>query len=96
MLELSTAAAEALRQARDAQELPEDYGVRVSAQSGTDGQAGLGLEFVEEPAEGDHVAEQAGTPLYVAPDLAEPLADSVIDVEDTPRGAQLVVKPQQP
>ncbi len=95
MLELSQSAADALQQARDAQDVPEEYGVRVSAQPGPDGQTGLAIGFTEGPDEGDEVAEQAGTDLYVAEEVAEPLADSLIDVEDTEQGVQLVVKPQE-
>jgi Fe-S cluster assembly iron-binding protein IscA len=96
MLQLSSSAAAALDQARDEQDVPDSFGLRVSAQPGPDGQTALGLGFAEAPAEGDQVSEQAGTELYVAPEVAEPLADSLIDVEDTPQGLQLVVKPQQP
>lgn len=94
MLELSQTAAEALDQARDEQDVPEDYGVRVSAQPGPDGQTGLAVGFAEAPAEGDEVSEQAGTQLFVAEELTGPLAESVIDMQETERGAQLVVKPQ--
>lgn len=94
MLKISQTAADALDQARDEQDVPEDYGVRVSAQPGPDGQTGLAVGFAEAPAEGDEVTEQAGTQLFVAEELTDPLAESVIDMQDTERGPQLVVKPQ--
>lgn len=95
MLQLSPTAAEALNQARDEQDVPEDYGVRVSAQAGPDGQTGLAVGFAEGPVEGDEVTEQAGTQVFIAAEVAEPLAESVIDMEETERGAQLVVKPKE-
>lgn len=95
MLQLSPTAAEALNQARDEQDVPEDYGVRVSAEAGPDGQTGLAVGFAEGPAEGDEVTEQAGTQVFIAEEVAGPLAESVIDLEETDRGAQLVVKPQE-
>lgn len=95
MLELTQPAADALERTRDEQDVPEDYGVRISARPGADGQTALAVGFSEGPAEGDEVAEQAGTELYVAEELSAPLADSVIALEDTDQGAQLVVKPQE-
>lgn len=89
LFQISDAAADVLREARAAQDLPDSYGVRVSAQADESGQAALALAFAEQPAEGDQVTEQAGTPLYVAPELAEPLATTMLDVEQTPQGPQL-------
>ncbi|MBW3562450.1 MAG: hypothetical protein KY437_08140 [Actinobacteria bacterium] len=94
MLQLTQTAAAALDQARDQQDVPEGFGVRVSAQPSPDGETALAIGFAEGPAEGDEVSEQAGTELYVAQELTEPLAESVIDLQDTERGPQLVVKPQ--
>ncbi|MDP8961202.1 MAG: hypothetical protein M3N32_06270 [Actinomycetota bacterium] len=95
VLQLSQSAADVLQQARDEQDIPDDYGVRVSAQAGPGGQTSLAVGFVEGPAEGDKVTEEAGMELYVSEEVAGPLAESMIDVEDSGRGAQLVVKPQQ-
>ncbi len=94
MLQVSTAAVSVLTQERASQELPESFGVRVFAQADETGQPALALAFSEEPLEGDQVTEQEGTEIYVAPELAEPLADSVLDVEDTPEGPQLTLVPQ--
>lgn len=95
MLQLSTTAAAALEEAREQQDVPEEFGVRIAAQAGPDGQPTLTIGFSESPLEGDEVTEQAGTELYVAPEVVEPLADALIDVEDTPQGQQLVLKPQE-
>lgn len=95
MLELTQSAADALDQARTEQDVPEDHGIRVSAQPGPDGQTGLAVGFAEGPAEGDEVTEQAGTTLFVAEELTGPLAESVIDLQDTEQGQQLVVRPQE-
>lgn len=95
MLQLSSNAVIVLEQAREQQELPDSFGVRVSAQPGPEGQTGLAIGFAEEPLEGDEVSETSGPELYIAPEVAEPLSDAVIDVEDTPQGQQLVLKPQE-
>lgn len=94
MLQVSSPAVSVLKDARTAQEVPEHFGVRVFAQPDETGQAALALAFTEEPVEGDHVTEQDGTDIYVAPELAEPLADSVLDVEDTAEGPQLTLVQQ--
>lgn len=94
MLQLSDTAADALQEVRNEQEVPDTFGVRVSTQPGPDGQPGLAIGFTEGPAEGDEVTEHSGLELYVSEDIAEPLAQSVLDIQDTDQGAQLVVKPQ--
>jgi len=94
VLQVSSTAVSVLNDARESQEVPESFGVRVFAQPDETGQAALALAFAEEPVEGDQVTEQDGTDIYVAPELAEPLADSVLDVEDTPEGPQLTLVPQ--
>ena len=95
MLQVTDSAANVLRQARAAQQVPDSFGVRVFTQSGNDGQATLRLAFAEEPIEGDQVTEQSGTEIYVAPELIEPLAEHKLDVEDTSDGPQLALVPQQ-
>jgi Fe-S cluster assembly iron-binding protein IscA len=95
VLQVTDSAVSVLQQARTTQEIPDSFGVRVFAQADENGQAGLALAFAEQPVEGDHVTEQSGTEIYVAPELAEPLAESLLDVEDTPEGPQLALVPQR-
>jgi Fe-S cluster assembly iron-binding protein IscA len=94
VLQVSDTAVSVLEEARTAQEVPETFGVRLFAQTDDTGQAGLALAFAEEPADGDTVTQQHGTDIYVAPELAEPLATSMLDVEQTPEGPQLALVPQ--
>lgn len=94
MLQVTASAVNALEQARSAQEVPDSFGIRVFAQADDSGEAALALAFAEEPVDGDEVSEQEGTAIYVAPELAEPLSDSRLDVEDTPEGPQLTLVPQ--
>lgn len=95
MLEVTDSAVSVLQEARAAQELPPSFGVRVFAQAADDGQAAVALAFAEEPDEGDQVTERDGTEIYVAPELAEPLAGSTLDVEQTPEGPQLTLVSQR-
>ena len=93
MLQVSDSAAAVLQQARSAQELPETYGVRVSGQTNGD-MLEVSLAFAEEPLPDDEVMEQAGTQVFVAPEVAEPLTAAVLEVEDTPEGQRLAIRPQ--
>lgn len=94
-MQVTSDAANVLAEAREAQELPEDYGVRVFAHADESGQASLALAFADQPSEGDQVTEQDGTEVYVAPELAEPLAESTLDVTDGPNGPELTLVPPE-
>jgi Fe-S cluster assembly iron-binding protein IscA len=94
LFQVSDSAVSVLREARAAQDIPDTFGVRVSAQADESGQAALALAFAERPADGDEVTEQGGTEIYVAPELAEPLATTMLDIEQTPEGPQLALVAQ--
>jgi Fe-S cluster assembly iron-binding protein IscA len=94
VLQVSDSAVSVLQEARSAQDIPDEFGIRVFAQPDESGEAALALAFAEEPVEGDQVTEQQGQAIYVAPELAEPLAGTVLDVADTPEGPQLTLVPQ--
>lgn len=96
MLQVSDSAATVLADARAAQEVPDSYGVRVFSQPGDDGQAAVAIAFAESPVEGDQISAQAGTEVYVAPDVAEAVSERVLDVADTPQGPALALLPQEP
>jgi Fe-S cluster assembly iron-binding protein IscA len=92
MLQVTQPAAEVLSDVRSQQGVPDHFGVRVFAGQTNDGQQAIGLGFAETPADGDAVAESEGVTLYVAPELAEPLEEAVIDVESQPDGDTLVFR----
>lgn len=94
MLQVTSDAMTTFDQARGAQELPESVGVRIYAQRDEQGEVGIALAFAEEPQEGDQVTETDGTPVFVSPELAEPLAESVLDVQQTDDGTELVITNQ--
>lgn len=93
MLKISSRAADVLMEARSAAELPQEYGLRLSATASAEGPR-LGIGFVPGPAAGDQVSEQEGMKVYVAPEVAEPLADALIDVQPGEGGPELIVRPQ--
>lgn len=97
MLQCTPAAAATLDQVREQQGLPENYGLRLFPAQATDGQVTLGLGFAEAPEEGDQVDEQHGTRLFVAPEIADELAEMSLDIEPDPSqngdaGPQLVLR----
>ena len=94
MLQLTAAAAEQVADARRAQGLPDEVGVRVFGQPEPDGGLSVGLTFAEVPAEDDQVVERDGTRLFVAPEVAAPLASAAIDVMETADGTKLVLTQQ--
>lgn len=94
VLQVTSAAATTFDQARSAQDLPDSVGIRIYAQRDDAGDVGIALAFAEEPQDGDQVTETDGTAVFVAPELAEPLADSVLDVTETDDGTQIVLSDQ--
>jgi Fe-S cluster assembly iron-binding protein IscA len=94
MLQVTHAAATQLADVRRAQGIPDTFGIRVFEQSGAGGEVMLGLQFAEDPSADDVVTEQEGTWVFVAPEVADRLATSALDVEHTAEGATLVVTPQ--
>jgi Fe-S cluster assembly iron-binding protein IscA len=96
VLKLSENAAAALETIRQNRGIPEDHGTRLTGDQQPSGDLAVRLEFVEEVPEGDQVAEQAGTEVHVDPEIAEPLAEVVMDVEQSGEGLAFVFRPQVP
>lgn len=95
MIQLTDPAASILQEARDDQDLPDDYGVRISAQPDDEGELRVGLAFSEGPQDDDEIVEGDGLELYVAQEVAEALAQSVLAVGEVDGTEQLVIRPQE-
>jgi iron-sulfur cluster assembly protein len=81
VLTLTISAAEAVKHAMGAAEgLPDDGGVRISAQDVGDS-TGLGLAVAPMPGEEDQIIEEEGARVFVAPEVAPFLDDKVLDAE---------------
>ena len=94
MLQMTDRAADLLRNLRREAQLPDEAGVRVFSESAKTGEPTLSLGFAPDPAPGDQVAEHDGLRLFVAPELAEPLSEAVMDVMAAQDGeSQLVFRP---
>ena len=93
MFELTSHAAAALAQTRARNGLADTIAIRIStAESGDGAPAGYRLHFASDPAPDDTVVESAGTRVFLAAGVAEPLGGSVLDVVETAKGEQLVLK----
>ncbi|HSM37984.1 MAG TPA: hypothetical protein VK838_01540 [Candidatus Limnocylindrales bacterium] len=93
MLQMTDRAAELLRNLRSHAELPNEAGVRVFTETAETGQPTVSLGFAPDPAPGDQVGDHDGLRLFVAPELAEPLAEAVMDVMPGDGESTLVFRP---
>lgn len=91
-MQLSENAAMALRAIRENEGIPEEHDTRLAADQQDSGDLAVRLEFVEETHEDDGMAEQAGTEVYLDPKLAQPLADTTMDVQQTEEGLAFVFR----
>lgn len=80
MLHCTQTAAMSLQELRKSQGIPETYGVRVFASETPDGDPALGIGFADRPFEGDQVAEQHGTRVFVAREVAADLDGVELDL----------------
>ena len=98
MLQCTRAAATTIRQLRRQRDIPETYGLRVFPTPAPGGDVGIGLGFVESPLPGDQINEDHGQRLFVAPEIADDLAELALDVASDPgangaSAAQLTLVP---
>ena len=91
MLRITHQAAALLNQIRAGAGAPDSHGVRFFAQPAAQGGTQVGLDFVAQPAEGDLVSKQEDLSVFVAADVAEPLAQAVVDAKPVNGAPQLVL-----
>lgn len=96
MLQLTRAAADQVAEVRREQGFPDTAGLRIFGESRSGGEMAVGLAFAALPAEDDEVIVEQETVVFVAPEVAGPLASASLDIEQTADGAVLVLKPQEP
>ncbi len=90
MLQVTTNAASALADTRAQRGLPDHYGIRIfgSATATPDMKSAFQFRFVEEPQADDEVTEAEGTRVFLAPEVAPALDNSVLDT----KAGRLVLK----
>ena len=94
MLQITHGAATFLSELRRGQDVPDTYGLRIFPESTQPDEITVALGFTDAPADGDHVTEQDGLRVFVAPELAAPLEDAAIDVSANEGAPHLVFRPQ--
>lgn len=93
MLTLTTGAAAVLEETRSTSGVGNEMAVRISPRSSNDGQfPGYELHFAPAPAPDDVVLVSAGTRLFLAAEVVQPLAGAVLDAEEADDGRQLVLR----
>lgn len=93
---LSGRAARALAESRRQIGLESSTAVRISpSETGNGSSGGYQVRFASHPTPGDSVFESAGTRVFLASGLEEPLKESVLDTVDTPQGEKLVLRPRR-
>ena len=100
MLNVTENAVSTLEATMRQQQIPEQYGIRVSGAQTSTGELEVRIGFAEAPLESDAVRDLPGLRLFVAEEVVEPLADAEIDVtlEVTSNGdapSQLYLRRQQ-
>jgi hypothetical protein len=90
MLQVSESAATTLADTRSQIGIPDHFGLRIF-RGVSDGKAAFAFDFVEEP----EVGEVEQTRYFVAPEVAAPLPDAVLDTDPTTDGAQLTLERQE-
>lgn len=92
MLELTPTAAATLANLRSQSGLPDDFGVRVFRSTSPDRPAAVQFDLVAGPHEGDQIGKTEAIEFYVAPEVAQPLDNAVLDAVDSPEGTELTLK----
>ena len=82
MLQVTPEATELLHAAKQAEGVPDSFGVRVYGAPAEGGKVQVHIGFTDQPEEGDSVTEQPVTRLFVAPELTEALTDATIDRQE--------------
>lgn len=93
MLQVTEAAASVLRQTVEAPEAP-GSAVRIHPVQTPGGETGISFEPVSTAKEGDTEGQAPGLDVFVAPELADPLDEAVLDARQTQEGAELFLRPQ--
>lgn len=86
MLQLTPEATEHLRQVRQERGFDDKAGARFVGNG-----ARIGLTFVSTPEPSDRVVDGAGLPVYIAPDVAAAMEESVIDARQEDGKVVLVI-----
>ena len=94
MLVLTHDAAAVIRSIVEQADVPEQGGLRITAQPLGDQQAALELAVAEEPDAMDEVVEQEGAHVFLEPVVAQALSDKVLDASVEDDGVRFTIHDQ--
>ena len=93
MLQITDMAASAFRDIL-AQDEVKGQAIRLVPERTSDGQGGISLEAIDEPAPADTHAEARGVRVVVAQELASTLDDAVLDAKPSEQGTEFFIRAQ--
>ena len=93
MLQITEMAASAFRDIL-AQDEVKGQAIRLVPERTSDGQGGISLEAIDEPAPADAQAEARGVRVVVAQELASTLDDAVLDAKPSEEGTEFFIRAQ--
>lgn len=95
MLQITDQAMGVLKEARGSSGAPDEAAARFGLKGEAE-EKQIGFAFVTGPLEGDErAADDGDLQVYVASELAAPLANSLLDVRPTEQGPTLVLQEQE-
>jgi Fe-S cluster assembly iron-binding protein IscA len=93
MLQVTNNAASAFRSFLERPDVP-GTAIRIVPSTQGDGEVGITMEAVELASPEDAITDSEGVQVVVAPELAQSLAESVLDVRETERGGEFFIRSQ--
>jgi Fe-S cluster assembly iron-binding protein IscA len=93
MLQITDTAASAFRDILAREEV-RGQAIRLVPETKTNGQGGITLEAINEPAPADAEAQAQGVRVVVAQELASTLDDAVLDAKPTEQGTEFFIRSQ--
>jgi Fe-S cluster assembly iron-binding protein IscA len=93
MLQITDTAASAFRDILAREEV-RGQTIRLVPETRTNGQGGISLEAINEPAPADAEAQAQGVRVVVAQELASTLDDAVLDAKPTEQGTEFFIRSQ--
>jgi Fe-S cluster assembly iron-binding protein IscA len=91
MLQITDTAASAFRDILAREEVRGET-IRLVPETRTNGQGGISLEAINEPAPADAEAQAQGVRVVVAQELASTLDDAVLDAKPTEQGTEFFIR----
>lgn len=93
MLQVTDSAATAFRNLLNQEDVP-GTAIRLAPTMQQDGQSGITLQAIDQPAPEDQATDAKDVQVVVAPELAPSLDEAVLDARPTDQGAEFYLRPQ--